>query len=66
VKRIAIGDIHLSAYKDDALSKDGLPERLSALIQACRKIFKFARTNSIQYVDILGDLYHDKVRQVIL
>lgn len=60
MKRIAIADVHLSAYKDDQLASSGLPQRLHDLIGVIRTICKFARTNNIKYIDILGDLHHDK------
>lgn len=58
--RVAIADIHLSAYKDDELDDTGLPYRLSSLIKIIKKICNFCRDNDIKYIDILGDLYNDK------
>jgi DNA repair exonuclease SbcCD nuclease subunit len=60
MRRIAIADIHLSAYKDDKMASSGLPQRLHDLIGVIRIICKFARTNKIKFIDILGDLHHDK------
>lgn len=60
MKRVALADIHLSAYKDDQLASSGLPQRLHDLIGVIRTVCKFARTNKIEYVDVLGDLHHDK------
>ena len=60
MKRIALADIHLSAYKDDQLADSGLPQRLHDLIGVIKTVCKFARTNGIEYIDILGDLHHDK------
>ena len=60
MKRIAIGDVHLSSYKDDPIQEDGLPLRLSNIIGALTMICTFARMNDIKYIDILGDLNNDK------
>lgn len=59
MKRVAIADIHLSAYKNDQIEDDGLPYRLGMLIKVVRSICKFCRTNDIENIDILGDLYND-------
>lgn len=58
--RVAISDIHLSAYKDDYLDDNGLPYRLGTLVGVLNKICKFCKTNKIQHIDILGDLHNDK------
>jgi len=60
MKRIAIGDIHLSCYKDDQLMDDGLPLRLHNTIAVVRKLCTFARNSGIKNIDILGDLCNDK------
>ena len=60
MNRIAIGDIHLSSYKDDKLQSDGLPLRLSNIINAIKHVCNFAVTNDITNIDILGDLNNDK------
>lgn len=60
MKRIAIADIHLSAYKDDPITDIDLPQRLSDLIKVVRSICTFARQQGIKNIDILGDLTHDK------
>jgi DNA repair exonuclease SbcCD nuclease subunit len=60
MKRIALADIHLSAYKDDPIASSGLPQRLHDLVGVIRTVCKFARTNKIGTIDVLGDLHHDK------
>jgi len=60
MKRVAIADIHLTAYKDDPIGEDGLPYRLGMIIKVLRSICKFCQKNKIKYIDILGDLYNDK------
>jgi DNA repair exonuclease SbcCD nuclease subunit len=60
MKRVALADIHLSAYKDDKIASSGLPQRLHDLIGIIKMVCKFAQTNKIEYIDILGDLHHDK------
>jgi len=60
MKRIAVGDIHLSGYKDDPIQEDGLPLRLSQLINVFNNICSFAKKNGITCVDILGDVHNDK------
>lgn len=60
MKRIAVGDIHLSGYKDDPIQNDGLPLRLSQIINVFNNICSFAKKNSIKYIDILGDIHNDK------
>jgi len=60
MRRIAIGDIHLSAYKDDPIGESNLPKRLHDLDIVLRKICDFATENNIGNIDILGDLNNDK------
>jgi len=59
--RIAIADIHCSEYQNDELNiESNLPRRLHEIINTLNKICKFAKTNNIENIDILGDIHHDK------
>ena len=58
--RAGCGDIHLSGYQSDLLTKDGLTRRLSAIMHSLRTIGEYCRSNSIQFFEIWGDLINDK------
>lgn len=61
MKRIAIGDIHLSGFQSDPLDEvSGLPSRLAAIISNLDIIAAYANSNSINHIDIAGDTIHDK------
>lgn len=60
MKRAAIGDVHLSGFQSDTLEKNGLPLRLSLIIQSLDFVVEKCRNIGITNFDILGDLIHDK------
>lgn len=60
MKRCAIGDVHLSFYSNDKLDNNNFPERLIKIINALKYVANYCRKNNIFYIDILGDLNHDK------
>jgi len=60
LKRIILADLHLSGYKDDNIQEDGLPYRLSNLINILNNICLFAKEDNIKYIDIAGDIHNDK------
>lgn len=60
MKRLAIGDIHLSGFQTDKLCDDNLPERLSAIMKSLAVVASTARSKNITEIDILGDINNDK------
>jgi len=60
MKRIGIGDVHLSGFQSDPLDTDGLPVRLGIIIKTLDFIISDGRKREIKDYDILGDLINDK------
>ena len=60
MKRIGIGDVHLSGFESDPLDDGGLPRRLGLIMKALNFIVSKGRERGIKNYDILGDLINDK------
>ena len=60
MKRIAIGDIHLSGFESDKLDSDNLPLRLGYIIKSLNYIVEYGKSKKIYNFDLVGDVVNDK------
>jgi len=59
MKRIFTADIHLSIYQNSKL-KNGLAIQLYDIFSALKQMVVYAKNNSIDIIEIGGDLFNDK------
>jgi len=57
MKQIITSDIHIRTWDNDELI-DGIPKRLYNLLNVFEDICKYAISNNIEYINILGDINH--------
>ncbi len=60
MKRIAIGDLHISGFQTDKICNDNLPERLSSIMASLEAVTEVAASRQINQIDVLGDINNDK------
>lgn len=60
MKRVGIGDIHLSGYQSDPLDENGLTRRLNLIMKSLDQIASYCHKHSIGVFEIWGDLINDK------
>ena len=61
MKMLISADWHFSAYSSDKIdSKTGLPERLSDIYSVITNMIDYAKSNSISYINVVGDIFHNK------
>jgi DNA repair exonuclease SbcCD nuclease subunit len=59
-KLLNTADWHYALYHGEGKSIEGTPEKLFYIIATCRNMCEYAVKNSIEYIAILGDIYHTK------
>lgn len=59
MKYIMLADLHLSSYSNEKIIK-GISEKLYYTINVLENVIKYAKTNNISKIIILGDIIHTK------